>query len=108
MTQPLLQKVARIQDTFLGFEDHGIFTCNLSLDYGDGGMQGAGNYSLMDIAGPFITRVLRACGVDCWENLKGRTVYALVEPGLNGLVRGLEPLPTERGTKFLFEEAAAV
>ncbi len=106
MTQPLLQKIAKIEDTFLGFEDHGIFTMNLSLNYGDGTHQGSCNYSLMDIAGPFITRVLRACGVGSWEKVKGRTIYALVEPGHNGLVRGLEPLPTEPGTKFMFEEVA--
>lgn len=38
-------KNARITDCFLGFEDHGIFTFLLRLDYGGGG-QGFGNYAL--------------------------------------------------------------
>ena len=42
--------------------------------------------------------ILKACGVDQWEKLPGRTVYALIDK--QAFVRGLAPLPTEPGTEF--------
>lgn len=39
------EEIARIKDTYLGWEDHGHFIANLSLDYGGAG-QGAGNDDL--------------------------------------------------------------
>lgn len=103
-------KIAKIKSTFLGIEDHGIFSFSLSLDYG-GSAQGYGTICLGSEAHPdvdgltfrFINRILTACGVDSWEKLPGRTVYAVREPGWSGMVRGLAPLPTERGEGFVFE-----
>lgn len=97
------EEIARIKDTYLGWEDHGHFIANLSLDYGGAG-QGAGNYDLRsgNKAFQFIAGVLSACGVDSWEKVKGRTVFAIVS---DGLVRGLKPLPTEPGKEFIFADA---
>lgn len=116
MTTPV-EKVAKIKTTMLGYEDHGILTVWLDLDYGDSG-QGAGGYGLDEYdkerkervghkaAGEFIAGVLRACGVQSWEKVAGRTVYALCDTdGWGGKVVGLRPLPTEPGKEFLFADA---
>lgn len=99
--------IAKIKSTFLGIEDHGIFTFAIHLDYGGSG-QGYGHICLGSAAHPdadgltfrFINRILEACGVDNWEKLPGRTVYAIKEAGWGGMVRGLAPLPTEKGVGF--------
>ena len=110
------EQIAKITKTALGYEDHGIFTAWLSLDYGGGG-QGAGGYALDEYDEPkkrrvghkcgmdFIIGVLAACGVDSWEKVAGRTVIALREDGWHGKVVGLKPLPTESGSEFIFADA---
>lgn len=113
------ERIARIERTFLGFEDHGIFTGILSLDYG-GSAQAAGllclDYNDRELGERvestpgavhrWVIGVLRACGVDSWEKVKGRTVIAICEEGWNGKVLGLKPLPTEGGAEFLFSEVS--
>jgi hypothetical protein len=118
----LVAEIAKVERTFLGVEDHGILTAWVYLNYGGAG-QGAGGYAFDSaskhtrfhkaydssrVATAFgmewIRRVLLAFGVDSWEELTGRTVYALREPGFGGLVRGFRPLPTETGKEFLFSE----
>lgn len=87
------EKLARVESTWLGTEDHGIFTAVVNLDYGNGGSkQGAGTYDLRGGAScyRFIAGVLRVCHAASWEDLRGKVVYALVE---DGLVRGLRSLP---------------
>jgi hypothetical protein len=76
-------KNALIESTYLGCEDHGIFTCNLILDYGGGG-QRFGGYSMDKHNGErnansrrigtaygceFIKRILDTLGVESWERL---------------------------------------
>lgn len=79
---------ARITGTTLGVEDHGIFTCYITVE-GEWGGQGFGGYAF---DGPpperkpgaerigcgygidFIKGVLRAVGVDKWEDLVGKYV----------------------------------
>jgi len=80
-------KNARIQSTMLGYEDHGILTCFLYLEYGGSG-QGFGGYALdayvkeakERIAGAyglrFITSVLKVVGVTQWEDLPGKHIRA--------------------------------
>jgi hypothetical protein len=104
------ERIAKIVKTRLGYEDHGILTAWLDLDYGGAG-QGAGGSALDGPyedgkrqpnaeCGRFIAGVIGACGVANWEDVKGRTVIALCDD----LVRGIKPLPTEPGTPFMFEE----
>jgi len=76
---------AIIEDTFLGIEDHGIFTYVIHLDYGGSG-QGAGMISLdgynektkkrtgWDGAVPMLRSILDVIGARSWEELKGKHV----------------------------------
>ncbi len=75
----------KILSTTLGYEDHGIFTFCLHLDFGGSG-QGAGSYALdsyrkdlgkrvgtasgMDM----IIAILNTVGVETWEELKGKYI----------------------------------
>ena len=107
------QKIAKITHTTFGWEDHGILTCVLHLDYGDAGRQGAGTYCLDSynkrlkeregtaFGLEFLMRCMEAAGVREWEKLPGRTVYAWAE---HTKVHGIGPLPTEPGRKFMFSE----
>lgn len=87
--------IAKIERTHLGYEDHGIFSITVMFNYG-GSSQGFGPIgfseevvkAIVDSAGP-------------WEDLVGRTVMAIRDDGHNGLVRGIAPLPTERGEGFI-------
>lgn len=87
---------ARIESTFLGREDHGIFTFTIMLDYGMAG-QGFGNYSLdewnrttekrvghkrgIDLIAAILDRV----GVNGWEELVGK--YVRVEHDCGNVYR---------------------
>ena len=106
------KEIAKVDSTFLGWEDHGIFTSMIHLDYGNGA-QGAGGYSLDQYnetikrrigtayGMEFIIRTMKAFGVREWDKIQGKTIFALKE---NGMVVGFEPLPTEKGEIFLFKE----
>lgn len=118
------KRIAKITATSLGYEDHGIFTAQVFVDYGGSG-QGIGGYCLDE---PFhndegkflgrrgtayglewVARFLKACGVDSWEKLVGRTIYVLTEDdSWNARVIGVEPLPTERGEQFLYDDLKEV
>lgn len=41
----MIERIARIRGAYLGWEDHGIFTCELNLDYG-GSSQIVSGYAL--------------------------------------------------------------
>lgn len=112
--------IAKINSVRLGWEDHGIFTCMVDLEYGGGSGQGAGGYCLDEprhadgeFMGRFgtafgmewIIRLMRACGVDEFSQIKGRTVIALKSGDDWGAkVVGIKPLPTEKGETFVFED----
>jgi len=86
------EQIARVASTQLGPEDHGIFTADIRLDFG-GSMQGCGGYDLRhgESCFRFINGVLRVCRVQSWEQVKGTTVYALIDE--NHMVCGLRSLP---------------
>lgn len=85
MVREIEIKNAVIEKTFLGKEDHGIFTFNLSLDYGGTG-QGFGNYGLDDwneeqgkrmgcgSSIDLIKEILEIVGVYSWEDLPGKHI----------------------------------
>ena len=112
------KEICKITGTQLGFESHGIFTALISLDYGScsqtigGFVMSSGNEKdkparATPRAADFIIGVLRACGVDHWEQLKGVTMFALFEGDhmpLNVRPIGIENLPTENGERFLFAD----
>jgi hypothetical protein len=107
------KELAKVERVELGWEDHGILTCALQVDYGSGG-QSVGGYAL-DEPGEngrtgtaygmeFVARMMRACGVREWSKIKGRTIYVLRDgDGWNARVVGIAPLPTEPGEPFLFD-----
>lgn len=99
----LTERLARIESTFLGTEDHGIFTALITLDYGGAG-QGAGMLDLRhsDAAFRFVAGVCRVLGVDSWEKVVGRQVFALIDGDGSGMVRGLKGLPFESDATFVF------
>lgn len=78
-------KNATITGTLLGYEDHGILTFFLYLDYGGSG-QGAGGYSLDEYDKvlkkrvgakeglDLIIEILNVVGVRSWEELKGKHI----------------------------------
>ena len=81
-------KNAKISSTMLGWEDHGIFTFSIGMDYGGSG-QGFGQFTLDEPIkknGEFmgrvgtaagmdaIMKVLKVVGVEKWEALKGQVV----------------------------------
>jgi hypothetical protein len=116
-------RLGMIDSTMLGYEDHGIFTAQLMLDYGSSN-QGAGGLFL-DTKGEddsdthstpyskrrrgtafgmdWIMRVMDTVGVEKWENLPGKRVYALIPPG-DYLVRGLANIRNPEFRYLIFED----
>lgn len=73
-------KNAKIEDTMFGFEEHGILTSMIHLDYGDGGHQGFGGYSLGKTAtDEWLRGILHTLEVEKWEQLKGKYVRVKIE-----------------------------
>lgn len=112
----MYKKIAKIQSTFLGIEDHGIFTSIVDVTYGSSG-QGIGTYSLdtwdatknkrvgTAFGAEFILRTLKTVGVDSWEKLVGKTIFVLIESeDFGATVLGIESLPTEGVRTFLFKD----
>lgn len=67
---------AIIEEAFIGFEDHGIFSWNLHFkSISNTWGQGTGCYALGD-SEP-IRRILRVVGTDDWQNLPRKEVIVL-------------------------------
>jgi len=89
-------KNAKIKSTMLGYEDHGIFTCSLWLDYG-GSSQCFGGYGfdfydkeLKMRTGTayglnFIIGILKTLEIRKWEDLIGQNIR--VEAEDNSVIR---------------------
>lgn len=72
---------AVIRRATLGFEDHGLLSSFVDLNYGSSG-QGFGGFALGgDYASRWIAGVLRVAEVDDWSKLPGRPVRALADFG---------------------------
>lgn len=124
-TPEYLKEIAKVESTFLGIEDHGILTATVGFKLGSGSYQSTPGYGFdvyngeradpkpapeypQDRVGSrfgmeFIRRLLEAFGVDEWDKIRGRTVYVLREEPY-GFIKGIEPLPTEGGKRFIFDE----
>lgn len=113
--------IGRVKSAWLGFEDHGILTFALDVDYGGGLTQGVGGFFLgqrdaagistergkaKPWAGDCIIRLLRCFNVDRIDQIAGRTMYFLWKDARthNVMPAGIEPLPTSHGERFLFNE----
>jgi hypothetical protein len=112
--------IGKIDNTFLGYEDHGILTVLLRVTYGSSS-QGVGGYVIDAYdktlerrvptvhCGRWVAGILAACGVDSWEKVRGRTVVVIREgEGWNGRPIGIRPLPTEGGAPFYFDDGDRV
>ena len=110
---------AVIESTSLGYEYHGIFTYILNVSYG-GSAQGIGQMCMDEPAGErysgerrgtayghdLIIRTLSVVGVDAWEQLKGKSLYAIKDDRGHYYVAGIASWPTP--TRYLlFKEHAA-
>ncbi len=113
------EKIAKITDTFLGREDHGVLTATITVTYGNSSFQGIGGYTLdgydretkertyTGYGLEFIARILEVCNVQSWEKLKGRTIFVLMENEKYGArVLGIKSLPTEGNASFIFDDLA--
>lgn len=111
-----MERIAKIRKTFLGYEDHGMLTAILDVDYGSSS-QGVGLYCIDAYdeetkerkptieCGRWVQGILRACGVDSWEKVQGRTIIVMLDgDGWNAKPIGIRPLPTEGGKPFLFAD----
>lgn len=84
---------ATIRSTFLGVEDHGVFTYILNLDVSDSTGQGFGTYSLDSYddtkerrtgtayGAESIMQILDVVGVGKWEDLQGKNIRIQRESG---------------------------
>lgn len=95
----MIEKIAKIESTTLGYEDHGIPSFMLNMSFGTNN-QGFGNRDLRSWGTDILFAIMDACGVRSWEEVKGRTVLALYDEG-GYFPIGIKPLPTERGTGFI-------
>ena len=99
--------LAKIINTQLGFEDHGILTSFLTLEYAypgekmGGAVQGFGGWAIKEEgASVWIKGVLKSVGVDEWGKLVGEMVWVEAGPSKVHAIRGLRT-----GTEFRPEEA---
>ena len=112
----MYERIGKIERTMLGFEDHGIPTFFLHFDFG-GASQGFGGYAWGEYnkkeeqmegtaaGADLILNILKACGVDTWEKIKGKTMYALYDKeGWGQMINGIKALPFEEGGTFLIKE----
>lgn len=99
---------AKISSASLGFEDHAIFTCYLSLELGASSVIGFGGYALdsyqndskqrKDVSGcglEFIRAILETVGVEKWEDLKGKYIAVELENEWSGPVVGIRNILDE-------------
>ncbi len=89
------EELGIIEHTMLGIEDHGILSFMLTIDFGGTG-QGFGGYALdkplkengehkgrhgTEFGTEVILRILKSVGVETWEALKGKEIWARRDSG---------------------------
>jgi hypothetical protein len=104
-----VRRVGRITRTFLGIEDHGVFTAYIDVQFDGSWRKTIGGYELGSqnpgAAGRFVQGILQACGTDSWESLTHTIIYVLFDTdGLHANAMGIAPLPFEKGSTFLFAD----
>lgn len=99
-------ETAIIESTWIGVEDHGLFSINVNFVYDGGSHQGTGHYAVGENGehlGPFVKGILDVVGGYAnWEELKGHRIYVLRDKGYNGRVRGI--FSTDHQRVFMFED----
>lgn len=74
-------KNARISDVFLGFQDHGIFTCMITVDY-DGSSQAVPALNLSKNASSYLIQLLNTFQVSSFDLIKGQYCRVKLEDGM--------------------------
>jgi hypothetical protein len=114
---------AKITGTMLGFEDHGIMTCFVYLEW-DGGGVGFGGYALDEWQGErgangkrvgvaysldFLKEIMEVVGVEKWEALEGKYIRVDSE-GWGGKALGIGNLLKDKWfyPKEFFKEHGVV
>jgi len=91
------EEIGKVTSARIGMEDHGILTFDIMFDFG-GCAQGFGGYNLQcKNSHVVIKAILGAFGVMWWDQLPGRIITVVRE---GGMIRGLKPLPFEKGKPF--------
>lgn len=87
---------ARIVETFLGVEDHGLFIAQIEMDYG-GSRQGFQRILTYggDNGVTVLRQILEVVGVDNWEALRGK--HCRVK-GSGGFIRHIGNILDDRWT----------
>jgi len=114
-------QIAIVESTFLGMEDHGIFTANVAFKAGGWG-QGTGHYCLdapiKDEDGKFLRRegtgygmdyimaVIEVFGARSWESIKGMSAIVLRENDY-GMILGIAHLHDENKVLVFTEHLEA-
>lgn len=78
----------KIDSTMLGYEDHGILSFNIHLDYG-GSVQGFGGIVLGKENIITLFKGMQRIGFESWESLKGTLVRVEREDGYAGKIIGI-------------------
>lgn len=111
--------LAKIEDTMFGWEDHGILTAVLYLDFGVSA-QGAGFFCLDTSTGApnyerkgtalgldHVMRIMRVVGVSKWEDVKGKRVYALRAGSWGSPIDGLANVDHPESSHLVFKTHVA-
>lgn len=114
MTEKVL---ARIDSVFFGYEDHGILTMQIGLQYDESSHQGFGGYCLDSYdkaekrrigtaAGmDYVIQVMKCVGANSIDEIKGKMCYAIKdEEGFFGKVLGLKQIPQDGDGMFLIKD----
>jgi hypothetical protein len=79
---------ALIENTYLGFDERGILTATLTLNFSRSGAQNFGYYSLANYPIKVIGELLKVVGVSSWEKLCGQ--YVRFNRNDNGQICSIE------------------
>ena len=100
---------ARVDRTFLGYEDHGVLTAVLHCQ-GECSSQGFGCRSLEDprIFKNFVSGVLKALRVDTWEQVQGKLVRIGKKKGahMHDAIDAIRPI-VDTGPIFIPDDSSA-
>lgn len=66
----------------LGFQDHGIFTCEITVTYGGGETQGVPALSLERDASSYLKQLFNVLKVDDWERIRNQAVRVRTNDGI--------------------------
>lgn len=112
----MIKRLAKVTDAYISLSD-GTFSCWIALDYHDAGMQSFGGYDFSEYdkklkerkgtasGADFILSILRLFRVSRFEQIKNRTVFAILKNDSHaGFILGLEIPTFDGGGYFLIPE----